>query len=58
MAAGIAAALIALVPRLRRLASSKIRPHLVAIWANVKTIATEPRKLVYVLGGSTWRSSW
>jgi uncharacterized protein (TIRG00374 family) len=53
LAAGIAAALIALVPRLRRLASSKIRPHLVAIWANVKTIATEPRKLVYVLGGST-----
>ena len=53
LAAGIAAALVALVPRLRRLASSKIRPHLVNIWANVKTIATEPRKIVYVLGGST-----
>jgi uncharacterized protein (TIRG00374 family) len=53
LAAGIAAALVALVPRLRRLVSSKIRPHLVNIWANIKTIATEPRKIVYVMGGST-----
>ncbi len=53
LVAGIAAALIALVPRLRRLASRRIRPHLLNIWANVKTIATEPRKLVYVLVGST-----
>ncbi len=53
LAAGIAAALIALVPRLRRLASSKVRPHLVSIWANVKAIAAEPRKIVYVLAGAT-----
>jgi glycosyltransferase 2 family protein len=53
LAAGIAIALITLVPRLRRLASSKVRPHLVNIWANIKTIATEPRKIVYVLAGST-----
>ena len=53
LAAGIAVALVALVPRLRRLASSKLRPHLANIWANVKTIATEPRKIVYVLAGST-----
>jgi uncharacterized protein (TIRG00374 family) len=53
LAAGIVAALVALVPRLRRLVSNKIRPHLVNIWANIKTIATEPRKIVYVLGGST-----
>jgi uncharacterized protein (TIRG00374 family) len=53
LAAGIAAALVALVPRLRRLASSKVRPHLVNIWANIKTISTEPRKIVYVMGGST-----
>jgi uncharacterized protein (TIRG00374 family) len=53
LVAGIAAALIALVPRFRRLASRRIRPHLLNIWANVKTIATEPRKLVYVLAGST-----
>ena len=50
---GIAATLIALVPRLRRLVSRKIRPHLLNIWANVKTIATQPHKIVYVLAGST-----
>jgi uncharacterized protein (TIRG00374 family) len=53
LAAGIAAALTALVPRLRRLASRQVRPHLLSIWANVKTIATEPHKIVYVLAGST-----
>jgi glycosyltransferase 2 family protein len=53
LAAGIAAALIALVPRLRRLASRQIRPHLLNIWANVKAVAAEPRKIVYVLAGST-----
>ena len=53
LAVGITAALIALVPRLRRLASRKVRPHLLNIWANVKAIATEPHKIVYVLAGST-----
>jgi uncharacterized protein (TIRG00374 family) len=52
VAVGIAAALISLVPRLRRLASHRIRPHLVNIWANIKAIAIEPRKIVYVLAGS------
>jgi glycosyltransferase 2 family protein len=52
LAAGIAIALVTLVPRLRRLASSRIRPHLVTIWGNVKAIATEPRKIFYVLAGS------
>jgi glycosyltransferase 2 family protein len=52
LAAGIAIALVALVPRLRRLTSSKVRPHLVSIWGNVKTIAAEPRKIFYVLTGS------
>ena len=31
--------LIAVVPRLRRLAATRIRPHLVSTWANIKTIA-------------------
>ena len=39
--------------QLRRLVSRKIRPHLLNIWANVKTIATEPHKIVYVVAGST-----
>jgi uncharacterized protein (TIRG00374 family) len=52
LAAGVAIAVVTLVPRLRRLASSKVRPHLVNIWANVKTIATEPRKIAYIATGS------
>ena len=53
LAVGITLALIALVPRLRRLASRQIRPHLLTIWVNIKAIATEPRKIFYVLAGST-----
>ncbi len=52
LAAGIALTLIGLVPRLRRMASRQIRPHLVNIWTNIKEIATEPRKIFYVLAGS------
>jgi uncharacterized protein (TIRG00374 family) len=52
LAVGIAIALISLVPRLRRLASIKVRPHLVNIWTNVKAIATEPRKIAYIAAGS------
>jgi len=52
LVAGIAISLITLVPRLRRLASSRVRPHLVNIWANVKKIAAEPRKIVYIIAGS------
>ena len=40
------------MPRVRRLASSKVRPHLVNIWANVKRIAAEPRKVAYIATGS------
>jgi uncharacterized protein (TIRG00374 family) len=53
LAAGILAAVIALVPRLRRLASSRLRPYLADMWANVKIIATEPRKVVSVVVGTT-----
>lgn len=48
----LAAALITFVPRLRRLAAIRIRPHLVRIWADLKTIATEPRKLANILAGA------
>ena len=53
LGAGVALALIGLVPRLRRMASRQIRPHLLTIWANIKVIASEPRKIFYVLAGST-----
>jgi glycosyltransferase 2 family protein len=52
LAAGIAATLITLIPRLRRLATARVRPHLARIWADLKTIAAQPRKIVYVLAGS------
>ncbi len=53
LAVGIALALVGLVPRLRRMASRQIRPHLLTIWVNIKAIAAEPRKIFYVLAGST-----
>jgi glycosyltransferase 2 family protein len=52
LAAGLAAVLVGLVPRLRRLVTHRIRPYLVNIWANVKTVAAEPRKIAYILAGS------
>jgi uncharacterized protein (TIRG00374 family) len=45
-------AVVTLVPRVRRLANEKARPHVVTIWKDVKGIAVEPRKIAYVLGGS------
>ncbi len=52
LAMGIALTLVGLVPRLRRMASRQIRPHLLNIWTNIKAIAAEPRKIFYVLAGS------
>jgi glycosyltransferase 2 family protein len=52
VAAGVAATLITVIPRLRRLASARVRPHLVQMWSDIKKIATEPRKIFYVLAGS------
>ena len=43
--AGIAATVVALVPRVRRLASARVRPYLVNIWGNVKVIVAEPHRL-------------
>jgi glycosyltransferase 2 family protein len=48
----LAAGLILAVPRLRRLAADKARPKLRDIWANLKQVATSPRKLVLLVGGS------
>jgi uncharacterized membrane protein YbhN (UPF0104 family)/tRNA A-37 threonylcarbamoyl transferase component Bud32 len=48
LVAGVALA----VPRLRRLAAAKMRPKLRDIWANLKQIASSPRKLILLVGGS------
>jgi uncharacterized protein (TIRG00374 family) len=52
LAIAVILAVVTLVPRVRRLATEKARPHLVTIWKDVKAIAVEPRKIAYVLGGS------
>jgi len=48
LVAGVALA----VPRLRRLAAAKVRPKLRDIWDNLKQIASSPRKLILLVGGS------
>jgi glycosyltransferase 2 family protein len=49
---GVVAGVALAVPRLRRLAAAKLRPRLRDIWGNVKQLATCPRKLVLLVGGS------
>ncbi|HLN16688.1 MAG TPA: lysylphosphatidylglycerol synthase transmembrane domain-containing protein [Acidimicrobiales bacterium] len=49
---GLLLGLVLLVPRLRRLASHKLRPHAVEVWHHLKTLAVHPSKLVEVFGGS------
>jgi uncharacterized membrane protein YbhN (UPF0104 family) len=48
----VAAGLVLAVPRLRRLAAEKARPKLRDIWGNLKQVASSPRKLVLLVGGS------
>jgi len=48
----VVAGLALAVPRLRRMAASKVLPKVRDIWGNLKTVASTPRKLVLLLGGS------
>jgi uncharacterized protein (TIRG00374 family) len=48
----LAAGLLLAVPKLRRLASDKLRPRVRDIWGNLKQVASSPRKLLLLLGGS------
>jgi uncharacterized protein (TIRG00374 family) len=48
----VAAGLALAVPRLRRMAASKMLPKLRDIWGNLKTVVSSPRELVLLLGGS------
>jgi uncharacterized protein (TIRG00374 family) len=51
LVAVVAGAAVA-VPRLRRLAAEKLRPRIRSIWGNLKEVASSPRKLVLLVGGS------
>jgi glycosyltransferase 2 family protein len=48
----VAAGLLLAVPRLRRLAADKARPKIRDIMGNLKAVASSPRKLVLLVGGS------
>jgi glycosyltransferase 2 family protein len=52
VAVAVAAGLLLAVPRLRRLAASKLRPKLRDIWANLRQVASSPYKLALLVGGS------
>ena len=52
VAVAVAIGLLLAVPRLRRLAASKLRPKLRDIWGNLKQVASSPYKLVLLVGGS------
>jgi glycosyltransferase 2 family protein len=53
--AGLAIGLVLVVPRLRRLAAEKARPKVQDIWRTLRQLATNPRKLVLLLGGAFGR---
>ena len=48
----VAAGLVLAVPRFRRLAAEKARPKVRDIWGNLRQVASSPRKLVLLVGGS------
>jgi uncharacterized protein (TIRG00374 family) len=52
VAVAIVAGLALGVPRFRRLAASKLLPRLRDVWSNLAQVASSPRKLVLLLGGS------
>jgi len=52
LAVAIVAGLVLGVPRFRRLAASKLLPRLRDVWSNLVQVASSPRKLVLLLGGS------
>jgi glycosyltransferase 2 family protein len=48
----LAAGLVLAVPRLRRFVADKARPKVRDIWANLRQVASSPRKLVLLVGGT------
>jgi glycosyltransferase 2 family protein len=48
----LAAGVVLAVPRLRRFAADKARPRVRDIWANLRQVASSPRKLVLLVGGT------
>ena len=49
---GLVVGLALAVPRLRRRAADALRPKLRDVWGNLRQVASSPRKLVLLVGGS------
>jgi glycosyltransferase 2 family protein len=49
---GLVAGLALAVPRLRRRAADALRPKIRDVWGNLRQVASQPRKLVLLIGGS------
>jgi glycosyltransferase 2 family protein len=52
VAVALLVGLVLAVPRVRRLAAEKLLPKARDVWANLKNVASSPRKLVLLVGGS------
>ncbi len=52
VAAGILIGVVLGIPKLRRLAGAKLRPWLLNIWGNARSVATSPVKVAQLLGGA------
>jgi len=48
---GVVLGLVLIVPRLRRLASAKLRPKASEVWSHLKVLSTHPRNLIEIFGG-------
>lgn len=48
---GVALGVVLLVPRLRRVARDTLRPRIVDVVANLRSLVHQPRKLVQIFGG-------
>jgi uncharacterized membrane protein YbhN (UPF0104 family) len=49
---GVAVGVLLIVPRWRRLAAEKVRPKASEVWAHLRLLATRPRNLIEIFGGS------
>jgi uncharacterized protein (TIRG00374 family) len=50
--AGVAVGLLLAVPRWRRMAAEKVRPKASEVWSHLKVLASRPRNLIEIFGGS------
>ncbi len=52
VAVAVVTGLVLAIPRLRRLASDKLRPRLRDMWANARAVARSPLKMAQLFGGA------